>query len=137
VHLTFAVNTTAVSWIGAPSPACVCLLLGCRWLAQGCPHAAGRSTVKEVMALVMRKCVESTSPGDFARVEHELQGKKAYCFVVSRQVLPLPLHTPAPQPPPPPLPPPPPHAAGHRSELTAECVRRAAGGWCLCWHRVA
>eukprot|EP00802_Teleaulax_amphioxeia_P025491 Tamp_26351.p1 GENE.Tamp_26351~~Tamp_26351.p1 ORF type:complete len:271 (+),score=68.39 Tamp_26351:25-813(+) len=60
VHLTFAVNTTAVSWIG-------------------------RSTVKEVMALVMRKCVESTSPGDFARVEHELQGKKAYCFVVSRQ----------------------------------------------------
>jgi hypothetical protein len=25
----------------------------------------GKSTVKEVMALVMRKCVESTKPGDF------------------------------------------------------------------------
>ena len=37
------------------------------------------------MALVMRKCVDSTTGGDFARVEHELQGKKAYCFVVSRE----------------------------------------------------
>ena len=34
---------------------------------------AGKGTVKEVMALVMRKCVESTNAGDFARVEHELQ----------------------------------------------------------------
>ena len=49
------------------------------------PHQhTGKSTVKEVMALVMRKCVDSTNPGDFARVEHELNGKKAYCFVVSR-----------------------------------------------------
>jgi hypothetical protein len=46
---------------------------------------SGKGTVTEVMSLVMRKCVESTDPGDFARVEHELQGKKAYCFVVSRQ----------------------------------------------------
>ena len=34
---------------------------------------AGKGTVTEVMALVMRKCVESTNAGDFARVEHELQ----------------------------------------------------------------
>ena len=60
VHLAYFVNTTAVSWMG-------------------------RGTVKEVMALVMRKCVDSTQGGDFARVEHELQGKKAFCFVVSRK----------------------------------------------------
>lgn len=96
VHLAYAVNTTTVSWIG-------------------------KSSVKEVMSLVMRKCVDGTKPGDFARIEHELQvnplltqysvqeeyasryscklkhkqeynlkhkqelqGKKAYCFVVSR-----------------------------------------------------
>jgi hypothetical protein len=100
VHLAYAVNTTTVSWIG-------------------------KSSVKEVMSLVMRKCVDGTKPGDFTRIEHELQvnplltstvykkyrvcfyasrhssklkhkqeynlkhkqelqGKKAYCFVVSR-----------------------------------------------------
>ena len=102
-------------------------LPGCRWLAQGRPHAAGKGTVKEVMALVMRKCVESTNPGDFARVEHELQGKKAYCFVVSRQVWPLPPRAPPLRLAPPLLPPAPPHAAGHRSELSAKCVLWAAG----------
>ena len=48
VHLAYAVNTTTVSWIG-------------------------KSSVKEVMSLVMRKCVDGTKPGDFARIEHELQ----------------------------------------------------------------
>ena len=27
----------------------------------------------------MRTCVKSTRPGDFARIEHELNGKKVFC----------------------------------------------------------
>lgn len=59
VHLTQVVNTTTVSWIG-------------------------RSSVKEIMSLVMRTCVANTRPGDFARLEHTLHGKKCYCYVISK-----------------------------------------------------
>jgi len=59
VHLVQVVNTTTVSWIG-------------------------RSSVKEIMSLVMRTCVGNTNPGDFARLEHSLHGKKCFCYVISK-----------------------------------------------------
>jgi len=37
------------------------------------------------MSLVMRTCVANTRPGDFARLEHALHGKKCYCYVISKQ----------------------------------------------------
>jgi len=59
VHMSLVVNTTTVSWIG-------------------------RSSVKEMLALMMRQCVSKTKPGDFARITHDLNGKKCYFYVISR-----------------------------------------------------
>ena len=37
-----------------------------------------------MLSLIMRTCVAKTKPGDFARIEHEVNGKKVYFYVISR-----------------------------------------------------
>mmetsp|Transcript_49025 Transcript_49025/g.153934 ORF Transcript_49025/g.153934 Transcript_49025/m.153934 type:complete len:262 (-) Transcript_49025:162-947(-) len=59
VHLAYCVNTTSVTWIG-------------------------KTSVKEILSLVMRTCVAKTAAGDFTRVEHDIHGKVCYCYVYSQ-----------------------------------------------------